>query len=214
MKYFGTAENIRYFFENPNEDYKIYKIDQQYQSFSNNILLPLDEYLEKIRRGLIKLMIKNYEVELNVNLVFASKSNPNDGCNVFIKTPDWIKNKKCSINPQNKDNKCFQYSITISLYHKEIKNNPGIISKIKSFINNLNWENINFLPEEQDYKTIEMNNKSIALNILQVNEQKMRHFYKSEFNKTRKKQVILLMINYDEKQHYLAVKKLNALLKK
>ena len=59
-----------------------------------------------------------------------------------------------------------------------------------------------------------MNNESTALNILQVNEQKISHFYKSEFNKTRQRQVILLMISDNGKQHYLAVKKLNVLLKK
>ena len=31
-------------------------------------------------------MTKNYEAELNVNLVFGSKTSPNDDCNVFIKT--------------------------------------------------------------------------------------------------------------------------------
>ena len=56
-----------------------------------------------------------------------------------------------------------------------------------------------------------MNNKSIALNILQVNKQKISHFHKSDFNKIREKQVILLMINDNEKQHYLAVKKLGGL---
>ena len=55
---------------------------------------------------------------------------------------------------------------------------------------------------------------SVALNILRVNEQKINHFYKSEFNNTREKQVVLLMINDNEKQHYLAVQRLNALLKK
>ena len=54
-----------------------------------------------------------------------------------------------------------------------------------------------------------MNNKSIALYILQVNKQKISPLYKSEFNKTREKQVILLVINDNEKQDYLAVKKLN-----
>ena len=64
-----------------------------------------------------------------------------------------------------------------------------------------------------------MKNKSIALNILQINEQEISHHYKSEFNKTREKQAILLMITDDEcealsqKQHYLAVKRLNELLK-
>ena len=60
-----------------------------------------------------------------------------------------------------------------------------------------------------------MNNKSIALNILQIdNQEKISHYYKSEQNKTRENKVILLMITDNEKQHYLAVKKLNALLKK
>ena len=63
-----------------------------------------------------------------------------------------------------------------------------------------------------------MNNKSIALNVLQVNEQKISQLYESEFNKTRKKQVILLILNDDEcnspqKQHYVVVKNLNSLLK-
>ena len=31
-------------------------------------------------------MTKNHEVELNANLVFGSKNNPNNKCNVFIKT--------------------------------------------------------------------------------------------------------------------------------
>ena len=33
----------------------------------------------------------------------------------FIETPEWIKNKKSIINPQNyKDNKCFQHSLIVS----------------------------------------------------------------------------------------------------
>ena len=60
-----------------------------------------------------------------------------------------------------------------------------------------------------------MNNKSIALNILQANnKQKITHFYNSEFNKTRENKVILLMINDNEKQHYRFVENVNALLKK
>ena len=60
----------------------------------------------------------------------------------FIETPEWINNKKCTINPQNNDNKCFQYSIILSLYHQENKCHPERISKIKPFINNFDWENI------------------------------------------------------------------------
>ena len=219
--------------DDDDEDYKICEINQQYQSFSNETLLPLDEYLKKIRSELINLITRNYEAELNVNLVFGSKNNTNDECNMFIKansadidgvfdqlirksetlenigfllkgvesitysftkiiikntfveSADRIKNKKCIINPQNKDSKCFQYSIIVSMNHKEIKNHPERISKIKLFINSLNWEDINFPPEEEDYKTLEMN-KSIALNVLHTqSDEKISHFFKTEFNKTR-----------------------------
>ena len=76
----------------------------------------------------------------------------------FIESPEWIQNKKCAINPQNKDNKRFQYSVTIALNHQKIKNNPERIPKIKPFIDQYNWNNINFPPQQQDYKTFQMNN--------------------------------------------------------
>ena len=40
----------------------------------------------------------------------------------YIDSPNWIKNKTASINPINKkDNKCFQYVVTVALHHEEIK---------------------------------------------------------------------------------------------
>ena len=34
----------------------------------------------------------------------------------YIDSPDWIKNKKATINPINeKVNKCFQYTVTVAL---------------------------------------------------------------------------------------------------
>ena len=61
-----------------------------------------------------------------------------------------------------------------------------------------------------------MNNKSIDLNVLQ--EVKKSHICKSEFNRIRKNRVILLILTDEEcnspkKQHYVAVKNLNSLLK-
>ena len=122
----------------------------------------------------------------------------------FIETSEWTF-KKCSINPQNKDNKCFQYFVTIALNYRNIKHNSERISKDRPFINSYNWDSINQPANKQDFKTFEMNNKSIALNVLECNsQQKISHLYKSEFNKTREKQVILLMISNDQQQqqHY------------
>ena len=60
-----------------------------------------------------------------------------------------------------------------------------------------------------------MNNKSIALNSLQIphNAREMGRVYKSEFDKTREKQVMLLIITDRQNQHYTPVKNLNYLLR-
>ena len=39
----------------------------------------------------------------------------------YIDSPKWSKNKKATINPQNeKDDKCFQYALTVALNHEKI----------------------------------------------------------------------------------------------
>ena len=81
----------------------------------------------------------------------------------YIDSPDWIKNKKTTINPiSGKDNKCFQYDVTVALSHEEIKKDP---QKIKPFINKYNGEGINFSSEKDDWKKIEKINVIIALNV-------------------------------------------------
>ena len=64
-------------------------------------------------------------------------------------------------------------------------------------------------------KKAELNNKSIALNVLYVpyNTETIRHSYKSKYNKERENQATLLMIIDGEKWHYLAAKKVSALLR-
>ena len=59
----------------------------------------------------------------------------------FTDCPDWIKDKKATMNPTSKKYRCFQYSVTVALNHEEIKKR---ITKIKPFINKYNWEGINY----------------------------------------------------------------------
>ena len=49
----------------------------------------------------------------------------------YIDIAKWLKNKKATINPQNNDDKCFQYALTVALNYKPIKKDPQRISKIK-----------------------------------------------------------------------------------
>ena len=58
---------------------------------------------------------------------------------------DWINNKRTTKSPINKkDNKWFQYAVTVALNYEKIKKDPQTITKIKPFLNEHNWEGINF----------------------------------------------------------------------
>ena len=86
--------------------------------------------------------------------------------------------------------------------------------KIKLFIEQYNWKEIEFPSTSKDWKKFELNNE-IALNILYVphNTRKIHVAYKSRLNLTCENQIILLMITDGEKWHYLTVKNLSGLLR-
>ena len=119
----------------------------------------------------------------------------------YIKSPEWILNKRATINPKNKDNKCFQYSITVALNHQKTGNNPERISNIELFIDNYNWKGIDFPAGVKDWKKFEKNNKEVALNIIYTppNTKEIKLAYKSEYNRKLKNQVVLLMISDSKK---------------
>ena len=85
----------------------------------------------------------------------------------YIDSPKWLKEKRSTINPKNKDNKCFQYTVTLALNLDNIDNHLERISKIKPFIDQYNWKDIEFLPTSKDWRKFESNNK-ISLNILYI----------------------------------------------
>ena len=132
----------------------------------------------------------------------------------YIDSPQWLKNKRSTINPKNNDDKCFQYAVTMALSLNRIDNHPERISKIKPLVDQYNWKDIDFPAMIKDWKKFELNNE-IALNILYVphSTKKINIAYKSKHNLTREKQIILLMITNGEKWHYLVVKNLSGLLR-
>ena len=130
-----------------------------------------------------------------------------------IDSPKWLKDKKPTINPKNNDYKCFQYVVTLALSLDKINKNSQRISKIKPFIEEYNWKDIDFPSTSKDWKKFETNNE-VALNILYVlhNTKNIEIAYKSKHNLTQEKQVILLMISNGENWHYVVVKSLSGLL--
>ena len=109
----------------------------------------------------------------------------------YIITPDWIASKKATINPKNeKDNKCFQWSIIAGLNYNKIKEKE--LKKLLKF----RRVDTDFSSYQRDWEEFEQSNASIALNILFLshNSEEVKLAYKSSYN-MRKNQVILLMIN-------------------
>ena len=173
---------------------------------------------EEIMKGsdtdeIIKLLFESFLKKYEENFYDFNKTSINrDG--LYIDSPQWLKNKKSTINPKNNDDKCFQYAVTLALSLNSIDNYPERISKIKPFINKNNWKDIDFPAMSKDWKKFESNNE-IALNILYVlhNTKKINIAYKSKHNLTREKKVMLLMISNGKKWHYLTVKNLSGLLR-
>ena len=108
-----------------------------------------------------------------VHLLYCKchETNPNCGRS-YISSPDWIKNKQVTINYISKDNKCFQYAVTVALSYEEIKKDARRITKAKRFRNKYNWEGINFPSKKDDRKKIEKNNVTITLNVLYAKKEK------------------------------------------
>ena len=89
--------------------------------------------------------------------------------NSYIKSPEWLANKKAIINPKNTEcSACFAYSVVVALNYQNIRNHPEKITNIIPFINQYNWEDIDFPAGIKDWKKFEKNNETIAINILQV----------------------------------------------
>ena len=70
----------------------------------------------------------------------------------YIDSPKWLKDKKSTINPKNNVHKCFQYAATLALNFDNINNHPEKISKIRLFIDQYNWKDIDFPPTNKDWK--------------------------------------------------------------
>ena len=109
----------------------------------------------------------------------------------YIKSPEWVLNKRATINPKNKDNKCFQYSITVALNHQNIEHHPERISDIKPFINQYHWKGIDFPAGIKHWRKFERTNKAIPLNILSIqhNTKTINLACKSKYNRKRENQV-------------------------
>ena len=102
-----------------------------------------DERIDEVFQSLLFMYQISLEASMKgggfifdcVDLLYCklnTKNHARDG--LYIDSPDWIKNKKPTINPINKkDNKLFQYAAAVSLNQEQIEKYHEIISKNQHF---------------------------------------------------------------------------------
>ena len=98
-------------------------------------------------KRLINSFLNNYQKEEIIlrngsNVVFESvhllsydihKTSLKRG-NSYVKSCEWLIYKRATVNPENKDDKTFQYSITVALNYQRIESCSERISNIEPFI--------------------------------------------------------------------------------
>ena len=79
-----------------------------------------------------------------------------------IKSPEWLKDKKATINPKNKnDDECLRWSTICALNCNEIMK-----KEFENIFKNIKHEYKDFSSQKRDWENFEQNNESIALNVL------------------------------------------------
>ena len=110
-----------------------------------------ESFLQKYEENLQEKM-KGSDFEFDgVNFLYYdfNKMSINRGGS-YIDSPKWLKDKKSTINPRKNNHKCFQYAVTLALNLYRINNHPQRISKIKHFIDQYNWKDIDFPATSKD----------------------------------------------------------------
>ena len=80
----------------------------------------------------------------------------------YIKSAEWLKNKRATINPKSIDNKCFRDAITAALNYNEIPNHPERISNLMPFFDQYHWKGIEFPSHSKSLHA----NQNIIINVI------------------------------------------------
>ena len=108
-------------------------------SKTNNIEILINDEADEVIKELFDSLKNRYQNNLEsiqgsqfvfdyVHLLYYKYHKINSNCDgSCIDFPDWMKNKKATINLINKKhNKCLQYAVTVALNHEGIKKSKNI----------------------------------------------------------------------------------------
>ena len=104
---------------------------------SHNIEMMMGNETDEIIEKMFESLLQNYQKDLEESM--GGSEFVFDGTDLlyydlqkiglkrggpYIDSPEWLKNKKATINPKNSDDNYFQYALSAALNHKQIKSHP------------------------------------------------------------------------------------------
>ena len=126
----------------------------------------------------------------------------------YMEIPAEVQNTKSVVNIQNKDHKCFMWSILAYLHPAQ--KNPQRVSKYEPFKNELKFDGIEFPVKLQDITKFETQNQ-ISVNVFGYDPE--HWIYPLRITKAEhQKHVDLLYIVDKENSHYCLIKSFNGLM--
>ena len=129
----------------------------------------------------------------------------------YIPTPPSIASKKAVINVQNRDNRCFMWSVLSCLY--PLKDNPCKVHNYRKYQNTLNFDDISFPVHVKDIPKFEKNNPEISVNV--ISQDTDHKGYCVEYlspERHRRHHVNLLLLSDSHTTHYVWIKNFSRLL--
>ena len=127
----------------------------------------------------------------------------------YIKLPKWIEDKKACLNIHNTDEKCFVWSVLAALH--PVTMHSYRTTCYEGFENDLNMKNISFPVKIKDIGRFEMQNQ-VSVNVFGYDEKKKIYPVRNTKIRNMNQHVNLLLINENEKSHYVLIKNLIKLL--
>ena len=129
----------------------------------------------------------------------------------YIPLPDIIMRKKAIINMENKDNKCFLWSVLRYLH--PIEKHETRLTDIRKYENDLNFKGIDFPVKLKDITKFENQNPDLpGINVFSVNDN--NKIYPLRLNqKDTQKTIDLFLFSKDEKMHYSLINNFSRLVR-
>ena len=138
----------------------------------------------------------------------------------YIPLDPYLANKKCLINMQNEDDKCFMWSVLRALYPKDT-NPQRIDNDLKSKQNSINMKGIHYPVDLKAIDRFETQNPNISISVVGYNKVDLVHPIRISKYTGCDHDIVLLLLKeavkgengkIEEKTHYTLVKNKSALI--